>query len=240
MDLIRADPHLGPKPKAHPVRHARARVPKHARRIHPILELSRDFRVPGQDGVGVFGGVGVDVGDGEGAGCGRGSCCCGDGLDGEDGREEFGRVVGFGCGLEDRGFVFGKGGAEGGFGGGVAAEGDAVFEEGGGYRREDGGEGGFVDEERLDGVAGGRVAQLGVQEDLDGHVGVGVLVDVDAAEAIGVAEDGDAGVVFDVADQFVGAAGDHEVDVFVEVEERGDDVAGGDELDGGVGDEGVG
>ena len=44
-------------------------------------------------------------------------------------------------------------------------------------------------------------------------------MDVDAAEAVRVAEDRDPGVVFDVADQFVGATGDDEVDVFVEVEE---------------------
>ena len=64
-------------------------------------------------------------------------------------------------------------------------------------------------------------------------------MDVDAAEAIGVAEDGDPGVVFDVADQFVGPARYDEVDVLVEVEEGGYDVPCGDELDRGVGDRGV-
>ena len=44
-------------------------------------------------------------------------------------------------------------------------------------------------------------------------------MDVDAAEAVGVAEDRDPSVVFDVADQFVGATGYYEVDVFVEVKE---------------------
>jgi len=53
-----------------------------------------------------------------------------------------------------------------------------------------------------------------------------------------VAEDGDACVVFDVADEAVGAPGDDEVDVAVLLEERIDDVAGGDELNGVVGDGG--
>lgn len=48
------------------------------------------------------------------------------------------------------------------------------------------------------------------------------------AEAVGVAEDGDLGGFLDVADEFVGAAGDDEVDVAVLGEEAGDGVAGGD------------
>ena len=46
-----------------------------------------------------------------------------------------------------------------------------------------------------------------------------------------MAEDGDAGVIFYVADEAVGATRDDEVDVAVLLEERIDDVAGGDELD---------
>ena len=56
------------------------------------------------------------------------------------------------------------------------------------------------------------------------------------ADAVGVAEHGDLGVVLDVAHQLVGAARDDQVDVAVEGEQLGDDVAGGDELDGAVGD----
>ena len=51
-----------------------------------------------------------------------------------------------------------------------------------------------------------------------------------------MAEDGDLGSLLNEADKLVGAAGDDEVDVAVEVEELGDDVAGGDELDSAVGD----
>lgn len=65
-------------------------------------------------------------------------------------------------------------------------------------------------------------------------------MDVDVAEAVGVAEDGDPCVVLDVADQLVGAAGDAEVDVLVLGQEGGDGGASCDELDGGVGDGGVG
>ena len=76
-------------------------------------------------------GVRVYVGDGEGARGGwGGESRRRDCLDGEDGREEFGGVV-FWCGvLEDGGLGFGKGGGEGGFGSGIAAEGDAFFEKG--------------------------------------------------------------------------------------------------------------
>ena len=59
-------------------------------------------------------------------------------------------------------------------------------------------------------------------------------MEVDAAEAVCVAEDGDSSVVFDVADQFVGAARDYEVNVLVQIEESGDNVAGCEELDSGV------
>ena len=51
-----------------------------------------------------------------------------------------------------------------------------------------------------------------------------------------MAEYGNAGVVFDVADEAVGAAGDDEIDVAVLLEERVDYVAGRDELEGVVGD----
>lgn len=47
MDLIRADPHLGPKPEAHPVRHPGARIPKYARAIHAVEEALCDGGVGG-------------------------------------------------------------------------------------------------------------------------------------------------------------------------------------------------
>ncbi len=124
----------------------------------------------------------------------------GDGFDGEDGGEELGGVVFFCCCLEDCGLGFREGGGESGFGIRVAAERDAFFQEGGCDGGEHGGQGGFVDEECLDCVAGGWIAQLGVEQDLDGHFWVCVFVDIDAAEAVGVAEDRDPGVVLDVSD----------------------------------------
>ena len=83
-----------------------------------------------------------------------------------------------------------------------------------------------VDEEGLGGVADGDVLALGVDGDADGHVEVGVGVDVDVADAVGVAEDGDGRVGHDVADEFVGAAGDDQVDLVVEGEHVGDVLAG--------------
>lgn len=144
-------------------------------------------------------GVGVDVRGGKVNGCGkRGGG--GEGLDGEDEVEEFGRVVCFGGVLQDGGLRFRQLLRESGMGCFVAAEGDAVFEESGGDFWEDGLKGGGVDEQRLDRIAGGCVVEFGVEDDVDGHRGVGVGVDVDAAEAVGVAKDGDAGLGFDAAD----------------------------------------
>jgi hypothetical protein len=54
-----------------------------------------------------------------------------------------------------------------------------------------------------------------------------------------VAKDGDLGRLLNVADELVGTARDDKVDVAVLGEQLGDGVAGGDELDGGVGDLGV-
>jgi len=144
-------------------------------------------------------GVGVDVRGGEVDGCGGGGGGR-EGLDGEDEVEEFGRVVGFGGVLQDGGLRFGQLLRQRGMGRFVAAEGHAVFEESGGDFREDGLKGGRVDEYGFDRVAGRGVVQFRVENDFDGHRGVGVAVDVDAAEAVGVAEDGDAGLGLDAAD----------------------------------------
>lgn len=206
MDLIGADADLGAEAEAHAVRHAGARIPKDAGGVDGILELAGDGGGGREDGVGVVGGVGVDVGGGEGAGCAGGGRARArawegrDGFDGEDGGEEFGRIVFLRCVLEGGGLGFREGGREGGFGLSVAAEGDALVQQCGCDGWEDGLQGGFVHEQGLDRVACCRVAQFCVQEDLDGHVWVGVLVDVNAAEAVGVAEDGDPGVVLDVSD----------------------------------------
>ena len=96
MYLIRANAHFRAETKPHPVRHPGAGIPEHAGAVDGGLEgLGYWFR-GGEDGVGVVGAVGVDMGDGEGEGevWGGGD----DGLDGEDGGEEFGVVVGV-CGV---------------------------------------------------------------------------------------------------------------------------------------------
>ena len=101
----------------------------------------------------------------------------------------------------------------------VAAERDAVGYQGGGDFGEGGVEGGFVDEESLDCVAGGRVGGLGIEKKRDGHGDRGGFVQVDGTEAVGVAEHGDTRLILDRAHEFVAAAWDHEVDVAVLIEE---------------------
>ena len=54
MDLIRADAHLGAKPKSHTIRHSRARIPENASRIHAGLELICYFWGRSQNGVSVL------------------------------------------------------------------------------------------------------------------------------------------------------------------------------------------
>lgn len=47
MDLIRTDPHLGPKPKAHSVRHPGAGIPEYACAVHAVEEALCDGCVGG-------------------------------------------------------------------------------------------------------------------------------------------------------------------------------------------------
>ena len=61
-------------------------------------------------------------------------------------------------------------------------------------------------------------------------------MDVDTTKAVRVTEDRDARVVFDVANQLVGATRYDEIDVSVEFKKRSYDVPSSDELDRGVGD----
>lgn len=59
------------------------------------------------------------------------------------------------------------------------------------------------------------------------------------AEAIGMTKNRDLGRFLDVADKFVGASGDDEIDMTVLGEKLGDGIASGDELDGRVGNLGL-
>ena len=79
-----------------------------------------------------------------------------------------------------------------------------------------GGEAG-VDQERLDGVAGGGVVQLRVEDDGERALDGEALVDEDVADAVGVAQHRDAGAGLHVRDERVAAARDDEVDDVVEL-----------------------
>ena len=76
-----------------------------------------------------------------------------------------------------------------------------------------------MDQDGLDGVAGGGVLGLGIKDDIDGHFFVDVFVHVDVADAVSVAHDRDLCIVHDVLDELVGAAGDEEVDILIALEE---------------------
>jgi hypothetical protein len=173
MDLVRADAHLRAEPEAHPVRHARRRVPEHARRVDARQELLRERRRRRQDRVRVVRAVRVDVRDG-----GRQRR---HGLDRQHEREvlrvEVAAVALVG-GLQDGGEGRGEVARERALAGGVAAEGDALREKRGGDGGEVGLEGRLLDEERLDAVAGGGVCGFGIDDDLDGHVQVGSVLEV--------------------------------------------------------------
>lgn len=167
----------------------------------------------------MLGGVGVDVGYGgvDARYFGRIVWWRGwNGLYGEDEVEEFGVVVRRGRVLQEDDFGFEEGSGEGRFGVSVAAERDAFGEKGTGDCGEDGLEGLAMYEESFEGVAGGCIPAFGVYYYLHGFCRIGVLVDVGAAETVGVAQDRDFGVVFDVGDELVGAAGDNKVDVRIE------------------------
>ncbi|CRK28412.1 hypothetical protein BN1708_004638 [Verticillium longisporum] len=234
VDLVGADADLGAEAVAHAVGHARRRVPVAAGRVDGGHEALGGVGVGRQDEVRVLGRVGVNVRDG--------GVLVGHRLDGEVEGEELGAVV-VGLDVDELGRGDGVGGgegegADGGLGGGVEVQGDAGREQGaGGGGKGPVGllQGGLLDEQRLEGVAGGGVARLGVDEDVGGERGVGVGGEVGGAEAVGVAEDGDARRVLDGAHELVGAARDDEVDEVVEGQELGDDVARRDELDGLVG-----
>lgn len=134
---------------------------------------------------------------------------------------------------------FEAGGQERGLAGSIAPQGDALLDKSGSDAGEDSGEGVILDEQSLDGVAGGGIAGLGVDDRGDGLLLVGRAGQVDVAQAVSVSEDGDLGGLLDVADQVVGASGDDEIDVAVLGEELGDHISGGHELDRRVGDLGL-
>jgi hypothetical protein len=164
--------------------------------------------------------VGVDVGDGFVKGR--------DGFD-ADGEGEMLRVVVLGRDILD---TLKRKGCNGGLAGLVNAKRNTLGGESSSNAGEDGSQSGILDEESLDGVAGSGIAGLGVDNGGDGLVLVCRGSEVDVAKTVCVAEDGNLCRLLDVADQIVGATGDDEVNVAILSKELGDDIAGGDKLDG--------
>ncbi|KFY56877.1 hypothetical protein V497_05905 [Pseudogymnoascus sp. VKM F-4516 (FW-969)] len=229
MDLIRAHPHLRTEPIAHPIRHPRRRIPKHARGVNARHEALSQLGGGRQDRVGVVRAVRVDVHDRR--------LGVGDGLDSEFEGEVLGVVV-YGVRSLDQ-FVAGELLVQHGFGLCVAAQDDVLCEQRLSDLREQRERGG-LNEQDLGAVAGGGVGGLGVDDDACCCLLVGGVFEVEGADSVSVAEDGDLSRRLDEADEIVGAARDDEVDVLVQREELGDHVAGFDELDGVVGDLGCG
>ena len=99
----------------------------------------------------------------------------------------------------------------------AAAQANAAFLHARGEQRQKLLRDGLMDQDGLDGIAGGGIIGLGVVDDVEGHVEVRGGVDVDVADAFGMAEHGDARVGLHVAHQLVGAARDHQIDEIVEL-----------------------
>ena len=76
-----------------------------------------------------------------------------------------------------------------------------------------------VDQERFHGVARRRPRDLGVFDDSDGHVQIGILVDVDVADAAPRFDAGHCRRVDDHADQAGPAAGNGQVDIAAQGQE---------------------
>ena len=148
VDLVGADADLGSEAVAHTISEAGGGIPVNARGVDCAHELLRLCGIGGQDAVGVARGVVVDVSD----------CVLkgGDGLDGDVEGEELAGVV-FWLGVDGGGR---EGRREGSFAGCVAVKGDALCGETGGDGREEGLEGGLLDEKCLKSIAGGGVVGL--------------------------------------------------------------------------------
>jgi hypothetical protein len=100
----------------------------------------------------------------------------------------------------------------------------------------------FVDEERVHCVADAIAAGLGVVDDGDGLLDVGVAIHVNLDDGLAVSDDGHGRVLPDVIDELRAATGDDDVDEVVRFEELVDVGAVGvaDDLDGLAGSAGVG
>ena len=65
-----------------------------------------------------------------------------------------------------------------------------------------------------------RFANLRVNNDADSFFRVSRLVEVYRAQSVGMAHYWDPSIILNIADELVAPAGDHEVDVLIQVKER--------------------
>lgn len=230
--LTRRDADLRPEPIPEPIGEPRARIDKHACRVHSAREASDGRFILRDDGVSVLGRMRVDVLDGRGERVHR-----------EDG-ERRGEVLGVvslwvGHKEERRGPGVGLGDVR--ERGGVTNEGDGFIEELGGEGRPKGREEGLVQDERLERIAGSGIVELSrrssqslnanvqkkitrahlrVNDDTRGLGRVGRCVEVGVAESVGVAHDRDLGLVLDGSHELGSSTGHDKVNELVLGEKR--------------------
>ena len=89
------------------------------------------------------------------------------------------------------------------------------------------------DEDGFEGVADAGLLALGIDDDVGGHLQIGIGVDIDVADAVVVLDDGHAGAGDDFFDQTFAAAWDDEIEVLIHLGHVLDAgaVGEGDELD---------
>ena len=93
---------------------------------------------------------------------------------------------------------------------------------------------GLIDQHAFRRTADRGAAHLGVDDDIDGHVEIGLRVDVDVADAFQMRENGNAGFGLDTADEALAATRHDDVDVAVKAGQHGANgvaVGDGHELD---------
>lgn len=230
VNLVGANTNFGAKAVAHTIGEASRGIPVDTSRVNAGHELLGLVLVRGEDGISMVRSVSVDVKDG--------LVDRADRLDGESERKEFRIVVSVlhilyarretGVGAEKRLFRLS-----------ITSQSNTLFSETLGNRRKNCGERGAVHKQSFQSVTRRTIRNLGIDNDLDSHIGIRRLGKIRRAEPISVAQDGNLGRILDVPNELVATSWDDEVDVLVEGEELGDDVAGRDELDGALGDLGL-
>ncbi len=72
-----------------------------------------------------------------------------------------------------------------------------------------------VHKHRLCSVAYRHILALRINRNPNGHIHIGRRINVDVADPLGVAEDGYICIVHNIAHEFIRAAGDNQVDIFI-------------------------